>query len=91
MTHMFLDPGFCPWFGLGLPTADLPRGLCGERLLLLALRACRPQCQMTALWRHHRENPLSIYVLLSTQLLIRLSHFNSCSVTTSQDGLLRGV
>lgn len=67
MTHMFLVSGVSPlirpW---DLPAADLPRGLRGESLLLLALRACRPQCQMTALWRHHRENPLSIYVLLST-------------------------
>lgn len=45
MTHTFLVSGVLrlirPW---DLPTADLPRGLCGESLLLLlALRACRPQ------------------------------------------------
>lgn len=91
--HVPWIPEFCPFASILLgPDFGLARtAWCGC--------GCCCRCWHTGLppiasddgaWHHHRENPLQ-YIDAVEHILNRLPHFCSCSVTISQDGLLRRV
>lgn len=93
--HVPWIPEFCPFASILLgPDLGLARtAWCGCGC------GCCCRCWHTGLppivsddgaWHHHRENPLQ-YIDAVEHILNRLPPFCSCSVTISQDGLLRRV